>query len=234
MEISERSILHAPPYSSINLNDIYVLIDPEGLNWISTDYRGARIISYVDGKKTLEDLIKLYSSEFGVSNSKAWVHLNSLLKDSIRQKFLSFNPYVRAPYKGRIEYLKLDNPSELWIHTNNSCNLQCSHCLVSSGPWEDKGLPTQTIMRVIDEARELGVYRFYFTGGEPFVRKEIIELIDYVTNNNNSELIVLTNGMFFNKNNNLKRVLEVSRERFKPQISLDGSNAEANDPIRGK
>ena len=234
MEISERSILHAPPFSSINLKDTYVLIDPEGPNWISTDYRGARIISYIDGKKTLDDLIKLYSSEFGVSNSKAWVHINSLLKDAVRQKFISFNPFVRPPYKGRMEYLKIDHPSEIWIHTNNSCNLQCSHCLVSSGPWEDKGLPTESIKRVIDEARELGVYRFYFTGGEPFVRKDIFELIDWVTRNKDSELIVLTNGMFFNKNANLKRVLELSRERLKPQISLDGSNAEANDPIRGK
>ncbi|MER3445823.1 MAG: hypothetical protein C4291_02835 [Candidatus Dadabacteria bacterium] len=130
--------------------------------------------------------------------------------------------------------LKADHLSELWIHTNNSCNLQCAHCLVSSAPWEDRGMPKEEIKRIIDQGRELGVFRFYFTGGEPFIRKDIYELIDYVTRDENSELIVLTNGMFFNQKEKLNQLLELARGRFKPQISLDGSTPEINDPIRGK
>jgi radical SAM protein with 4Fe4S-binding SPASM domain len=234
MELSEKSIPHAPPYSDIHLNDLHVLIDPEGPNWISTDSRGARIYSYIDGKRNFNDIVKLYASEFGLSTTKAWVHVNTFVKDGLREKILSFNPFVRAPYKGRGEYLKTDRLSELWIHPNNSCNLQCTHCLVSSGPWEDKGLPTDDITRIIHEGRELGVFRFYFTGGEPFIRKDIFDLIEYVTRDENSELITLTNGMFFNKRGNINLFLDTGRGRVKPQISLDGSNADANDPIRGK
>jgi radical SAM protein with 4Fe4S-binding SPASM domain len=95
-------------------------------------------------------------------------------------------------------------------------------------------MPTIELKRIIDEGRELGVFRFYFTGGESFIRKDIYELIDYVTRVENSELIVLTNGMFFNQKGNLNQLLGVARGRFKPQISLDGSTPEANDPIRGK
>ncbi|MBI4228150.1 MAG: methyltransferase domain-containing protein, partial [Deltaproteobacteria bacterium] len=177
---------------------------------------------------------KLYSSEFGLSTTKSWVHVNTFLKDALREKILSFNPFVRAPYKGRGEFLKTDRLTELWIHTNNSCNLQCSHCLVSSGPREDKGLPTDDIVRIIGEGRELGVFRFYFTGGEPFVRSDIFDLIECVTRDEFSELIILTNGMFFNWKNNINRLLETGRGRLKPQISLDGSNAGTNDPIRGQ
>ncbi len=234
MELSEKSILHAPPYADIHLNDLHVLIDPEGPNWISTDLRGARIYSYIDGKRNINDIVKLYASEFGLSTTKAWVHVNAFVKDALREKILSPNPFLRAPYKGRGEYLKADRLSELWIHTNNSCNLQCTHCLVSSGPWEDKGLPTDDIRRIIDEGRELGVFRFYFTGGEPFIRKDIYELIEYVTRDEYSETIILTNGISFNKRHNIDLLLEAGRGRVKPQISLDGSNPEANDPIRGK
>jgi radical SAM protein with 4Fe4S-binding SPASM domain len=234
MELSEKSILHAPPYSDIHLNDLHVLIDPEGPNWIGTDSRGARIFSYMDGKRNFNDIVKLYATEFGLSTTKAWVHVNTFVKDGLREKILSLNPYVRAPYGGRGEYLNADHLSELWVHTNNSCNLQCTHCLVSSGPWEDKGLPTDDIKRIIDEGRELGVFRFYFTGGEPFIRKDIFDLIEYVTRDENSELITLTNGMFFNKRGNINLFLDTGRGRVKPQISLDGSNADANDPIRGK
>lgn len=234
MELSEKSILHAPPYSDIHLNDLHVLIDPEGPNWVSTDSRGARIYSYIDGKKNVNDIVRLYASEFGLGTAKAWVHVNTFLKDALREKVLSPNPFVRAPYKGRAEYLKSDSLSELWVHTNNSCNLKCTHCLVSSGPWEDKGLPTDEIRSIIDEGRQLGVFRFYFTGGEPFIRKDIFELIEYVTRDGSSELITLTNGMFFFRRQNIDTLLEAGRGRVKPQISLDGSNAERNDPIRGK
>ncbi len=233
MELGEKTILHAAPYSQIHQNGLFILIDPEGPNWISTDSRGARTISYIDGKKTFNDLVKLYGSEFGLDTAKSWVHVDSFVKDALREKFVSLKPYVRAPYTGRSDYLKADHLSELWIHTNNSCNLQCTHCLVSSGPWADKGMPTEEIKRIIDEGRELGVFRFYFTGGEPFIRKDIYKLIEYVTREPNSELIVLTNGMFFTQEKQLSQVLEVARGRFKPQISLDGSTAEANDAIRG-
>jgi radical SAM protein with 4Fe4S-binding SPASM domain len=234
MEIAEKTILHAPPYSQIDLNNLYVLIDTEGPNWISTDSRGARIISYLDGKKTFNDVIKLYASEFSLDTTKAWVHVHSFLKDALREKFVSFKPYARAPYTGRNDYLSTVHLSELWVHTNNSCNLQCTHCLVSSAPSEDKGMPIKEVTRIIDEGRELGVFRFYFTGGEPFIRKDIYELIDYVTRGENSELIVLTNGMFFNQKGDINRLLGVTRGRFKPQISLDGSTPHANDSIRGK
>ena len=234
MELGDKTILHAPPYSQIEQNGLSILIDPGGPNWISTDSRGARIASYIDGKKTFNDIVALYSSEFGLNGAKAWVHVNSFIKDALREKFISFTPYTRPPYTGRSDYLRLDHLSELWIHTNNSCNLQCTHCLVSSGPWEDKGLPTDEIKRIIDQGRELGVFRFYFTGGEPFIRRDIYELIEYVTRDPDSELITLTNGMLFTQEKQIKQLLEVARGRFKPQISLDGSTAEANDPIRGK
>jgi radical SAM protein with 4Fe4S-binding SPASM domain len=234
MGLGEKAILHVPPYSQIDLNGLFVLIDPEGPNWIATDSRGAKIISYIDGRKTFNDIVKLYASEFNLDTAKAWVHIDSFIKDTLREKFTSLEPYVRAPYTGRSDYLRADRLSELWIHTNNSCNLQCTHCLVSSAPWEDRGLPTEEIKRIIDQGRELGVFRFYFTGGEPFIRKDIYELIDYITRDENSELIVLTNGMFFNQREKLNLLLQVGRGRFKPQISLDGSTPEVNDPIRGK
>jgi radical SAM protein with 4Fe4S-binding SPASM domain len=234
MELGDKTILHTPPYSQIELNGLSILIDPEGPNWISTDAKGARIVSYIDGKKTFSDIVALYAKEFGLNGAKAWVHVNSFIKDAVRERFVSSTPYTRPPYTARSEYLILDRLSELWIHTNNSCNLQCTHCLVSSGPWEDNGLSTDEIKHIIDQGRELGVFRFYFTGGEPFIRKDIYELIEYVTRDPDSELIVLTNGMLFAQEKQIKRLLEVSKGRFKPQISLDGSTREVNDLVRGR
>ncbi|MCH7927010.1 MAG: methyltransferase domain-containing protein [Candidatus Dadabacteria bacterium] len=235
MDSLSNEILHTPSYSKLNTNSgVQIFIDPEGPNWISTDNKGAKILSFIDGKKTFDEVVRLYSTEQNLPFAKAWVDVDSFIKDGVREKFISLNPYSRAPYKGRANYLELSHLSELWIHTNNSCNLQCTHCLVESGPSGDKGLDTQTLKKLIDDAKKLGVYRFYFTGGEPFIRKDIFELIDYITIDPNTELIILTNGMFFNHKDNLNEFLAVWRGRVKPQISLDGSTAKANDSIRGK
>lgn len=235
MNSLSNEILHTPSYSKLNSNNgLQIFIDPEGPNWIGTDDRGSRILGFIDGKRTFDEIVNLYSTELNLPPAKAWVHVDSFIKDSIREKFVSLNPYTRPPYTGRADYLELKYLSELWIHTNNSCNLQCTHCLVDSGPSGDKGLDTKTLIKLIDDARKLGVYRFYFTGGEPFIRKDIFELIDYITKDSNSELIILTNGMFFNHKDNLIKFLKVWRNRVKPQISLDGSTPEANDSIRGK
>lgn len=234
MDNLANEILHAPSYSKLDSNGIKIFIDPEGPNWISTNEKGSKILSLIDGKRTFDDIVKLYSNESSISLSKAWVHVDSFIKDSIREKFVSLTPYSRAPYRGRSDYLKLDRLSELWIHANNSCNLQCTHCLVNSGPWSDKGLDTKTLFKLIDEASDLGVYRFFFTGGEPFIRKDIFDLINQVTKGTDTELIVLTNGMFFNYKDYLQQFLKVYRNKVKLQISLDGSTPQANDNIRGK
>ena len=57
----------------------------------------------------------------------------------------------------------------------------------------------------------MGTNRFYFTGGEPFIREDIFELIDYVCNHKESELIILTNGTLL-KGEYLKRLQKFDKE----------------------
>jgi MoaA/NifB/PqqE/SkfB family radical SAM enzyme len=83
------------------------------------------------------------------------------------------------------------------------------------------------------EAKELGASRFYFTGGEPFLRKDIFQLVEHVTKTLDSELIVLTNATLF-RGTVLKQLAALDRTRLKLQISLDGATSEVNDPIRGE
>ncbi|MDR4507903.1 MAG: radical SAM protein [Candidatus Brocadiaceae bacterium] len=118
------------------------------------------------------------------------MEINNFLHDLLRHKFLSQKPINKEVYTGRGWRLHTDKLNELWIHTNNSCNLACSHCLVDSGPGEDEGLPAETVKKIINEAIALGTHRFYFTGGEPLQRKNIFELIDYIGNEKGAELIL--------------------------------------------
>ena len=233
MEINEKSVFYAPDYYHIEQDSLHLFLDPEMPNWIITDKRGSQILDDIKNCKNVRDLMHNYADNFDMDYTKAWLEVHTFLKDLIRSKFLTSEPVKKVGYTGRADFIHAYKLNELWIHTNNSCNLMCSHCLVNSSPNEDKGLSTETIKKVIDEAVILETSRFYFTGGEPFMRKDIFELIDYVCNHKESELIILTNGTLL-KGETIERLQRCNKELLNIQVSLDGSRPEINDPLRGK
>jgi radical SAM protein with 4Fe4S-binding SPASM domain len=233
MELTHESVLHAPSLETIGTNGMRVLLDPHGPNWLATDPNGEKILRRFDGRRTLGEITLDYAGERDFESAKAWHHVEILVRDALRQGLLSGEPFSTNSYAGRLAHLELDELTELWIHTNNSCNLSCSHCLVSSGPNGDRGLPTERLLALIGEARTLGVKRFFFTGGEPFVRRDIFDLIDGVLSDPQAELVILTNAILL-RDHRLQELAKRGRERLRLQISLDGSKPETNDPIRGK
>lgn len=83
---------------------------------------------------------------------------------------------------------------ELWFHTGTACNLQCPFCLEGSGPG-DKRLELikfDDVKPYIDEALRLGVKQFSFTGGEPFLAKQLVRILEYAARYR--PCLVLTNG----------------------------------------
>ena len=233
MEINEKSVFYAPDYYHIEQDSLHLFLDPEMPNWIITDKRGSQIIDDIKHCKNVKELINNYANNFDMDYTRAWLEVHTLLKDLIRSEFLTSEPVKKVAYTGRADFIHADRLNELWIHTNNSCNLTCSHCLVNSSPSEDGGLSTESIKKIIDEAAVLGTSRFYFTGGEPLKRKDIFELIDYICNQKKSELIILTNGTLL-KGEAIEKLQQFDKNLLKIQISLDGSKPKINDPLRGK
>ena len=229
--ITERTPWHVPPHVTLERNGIVVLLDPDAPNWIATDARGARILSRLDGRTSLEEVTARYARESGVELAKAWLHVNRLVREAQRHGFASAEPIAAARYPGRARYLS-PRLRELWIHTNNSCNLACEHCLVGSGPDGDRGMETKRLFALFDEAAGLGVERFYFTGGEPFYRRDVFDLVERATKEHGRELRILTNGILF-QGAVLERLGDQDRERLHLQVSLDGASAATNDPVRG-
>ncbi|HCS28067.1 MAG TPA: radical SAM protein, partial [Spongiibacteraceae bacterium] len=91
-------------------------------------------------------------------------------------------------------YIESSALRELWFHTGTACNLECPFCLEGSKPGDDR-LQLMTLADVrpfIDEAVELGVENFSFTGGEPFVAREFHLILEYALRF--KPCLVLTNG----------------------------------------
>ncbi|MBC7084775.1 MAG: radical SAM protein [Methanomethylovorans sp.] len=68
-------------------------------------------------------------------------------------------------------------PETVSFEITRKCKCKCEHCVISGGEGE---LDTSTIKMVIDEALDMGAFIITFTEGDPMLRDDIFELIEYV------------------------------------------------------
>jgi mycofactocin radical SAM maturase len=123
----------------------------------------------------------------------------------------------------------LDAPICLTWELTYACNLSCVHCLSSSGRRDPRELTTEEAKAVIDEFERMQVFYVNIGGGEPTVRPDFWELLDYATDHHVG-VKFSTNGVKITPEN-AKRL--AANDYVDVQISLDGATAEVNDPIRG-
>ena len=124
--------------------------------------------------------------------------------------------------------------TELWFHTGTACNLECPFCLEGSKPG-DKRLQRISFADAqpwIDEATALGVRQFSFTGGEPFLVRDLIRVLDYALER--APCLVLTNGV----DAVTKRLAKLLPLRARPhalslRVSIDWPDAARHDAGRG-
>jgi mycofactocin radical SAM maturase len=123
----------------------------------------------------------------------------------------------------------LDAPICLTWELTYACNLQCVHCLSSSGTRDPRELTTDEAKQVLDELHELQVFYINIGGGEPMVRRDFFELLEYS--------IGLGIGVKFSTNGAFIDAAKARRltamDYLDIQISLDGIDAATNDAVRG-
>ena len=134
--------------------------------------------------------------------------------------------------KSLVEEMKrgLDAPICLTWELTYACNLQCVHCLSSSGQRDERELSTEEAKKILDDLRDLQVFYINIGGGEPMVRRDFFELLEYSVANGIG-VKFSTNGAFIDEEK--ARRLAVM-DYLDIQISLDGVDAATNDAVRGE
>jgi mycofactocin radical SAM maturase len=124
----------------------------------------------------------------------------------------------------------LDAPICLTWELTYACNLACSHCLSSSGRRDPRELSTAEAKAVIDELERMQVFYVNIGGGEPTIRPDFWELLDYAVEHHV--------GVKFSTNGSRITAETAARlagnDYVDVQISLDGATAEVNDAVRGE
>jgi mycofactocin radical SAM maturase len=123
----------------------------------------------------------------------------------------------------------LDAPICLTWELTYACNLECVHCLSSSGRRDPHELTTAEAKAVIDQLRDLQVFYVNIGGGEPMIRRDFFELVEYSVASGVG-VKFSTNGAFIDA---AKARRMAAMDYLDVQISLDGIDAPTNDVIRG-
>ena len=124
----------------------------------------------------------------------------------------------------------LDAPICLTWEITYACNLQCVHCLSSSGTRDPRELSSDQAKAVLDELRDLQVFYINIGGGEPMIRKDFFEILEHAEANDIG-VKFSTNGTYITAEN-ARRLAAMNYLDI--QISLDGVDAATNDAVRGK
>lgn len=113
------------------------------------------------------------------------------------------------------------------IKITNDCNLKCKHCLEAKREIK-KGLTFEQIAKLIDDASCLGANEIVLTGGEPFMRDDIVKIIELI-DSLQMKTTIFTNGTIIPDS----FFTDVKGMNVFIRVSLEGAAPEINDAIRG-
>lgn len=89
-------------------------------------------------------------------------------------------------------------PLRVMFELTYRCNFYCPYCYVPLSYRRKKELKTKEVFSILDQLKDLGCLYLGFTGGEPFVRNDIMQILWYAKKKG-FEIIIYTNGSLINK-----------------------------------
>jgi AdoMet-dependent heme synthase len=118
----------------------------------------------------------------------------------------------------------------IYLFLTRKCNLGCKHCYIEGvGPARDLDFDLASIQKLIDEAIPHGLKKVKVSGGEPFVRRDVIDVLRFL-DERGLEIVLETNGTLFAADT----VDQLAKLRkFTVFISLDHIDEAEHDDFRG-
>jgi len=127
-------------------------------------------------------------------------------------------------------YTRFLSPSAATLAVTYHCPCGCFHCSARRSVQKDRPeLSTTEFKAVIDQCLDMGISVITFTGGEPLVRKDIFELIEYV-DKKKAVTVLFTNGLLLDRETAQKLKRAGLYALF---VSFDSDNAEEHNRCRG-
>lgn len=148
-------------------------------------------------------------------------------------KFVTADGSLRAS-------VALNSPQTLWFNTGTLCNITCEHCYIDSSPTNDAlvYLSAAEVAGYLDQihTRNWPVREIGFTGGEPFLNPQMIDMAHEALSRG-YEILILTNAMRPMMRPAVRKGLTALRHEFGDRltlrVSLDHVDRTLHDAERG-
>ncbi|MDJ1009630.1 MAG: radical SAM protein [Paracoccaceae bacterium] len=149
------------------------------------------------------------------------------------------HPEITAKGEERAS-VALENPQTLWFNTGTLCNIECVNCYIESSPTNDRlvYISADEVRCYLDEleTRAWGVREIGFTGGEPFMNPQMIEMARAALDRG-YDVLILTNAMRPMMREAMREGLaglaRTFGDKLTVRVSVDHWSAEFHDAERG-
>lgn len=219
-------------------DDWYIYFDPYNFVWVRVNESGRMLLELFRKHMTRPQIVEYIVGKFGLAREKAAEAVQTFVDSVVDAGFLHYNVYRE---RDQSIFPQLDFPQDIYLHMTNNCNLKCPYCYNKTDretkiSLEKIGmvaptLSTQEFKDLIARIIECGVRRILFTGGEPLMRPDILELVEFARDKSETiKLEMLTNAILITD--------EVAETLCKCMnfvtISLDGHEKHMHEYYRGK
>lgn len=216
----------------------YLYFDPHNFNWIRVNESGHFILTRIQLYRMLDDIAEEVVEKFGLPLDRATAGVNAFVDSLIGSGFLHAGEYRE---RERPSFGPRKFADTVYMHLTNNCNLKCPYCYNKSDReykirLEKQGkiasiLTTEESKALIARLVECGVHHLVLTGGEPLMRPDAMELLEFARSQSEDLTIeVLTNGIL---------IREAIAEKLcdyanMVTISLDGHERHLHEHYRGR
>ncbi len=198
---------------------------PKLLNWLDRfDQKNAMENQLNTMRKIIEDK----ENNWYQLILSMWSDIDPKVRKAFFNNFILNESFIGWPTQeaNRDKY-DCNIPWAILMDPTSACNLKCTGCWAAE--YGNKlSMEYETLDSIIRQGKELGVYFFIYSGGEPLVRKK--DIIRLCEKHNDCQFLAFTNGTLIDEAfaDEMLRV-----KNFVPAISIEGFE-EATDSRRGK
>lgn len=212
--------LHVEKVGEKNGDPIYFVLAPDQPSWVFLNQDGLDILQCCDGHQTPQKIAATIADQRRQFTAEEVMPVVESFLDNMRASKILDQPLAELN----------DNAFRgIALEITQQCNLRCRHCYLAAGRVAEDELSTAELKALLRSLKEVDGISVAFGGGEPLMREDCLELLEYATS---LGLIISlgTNGTLIDRN----LAQAIARLPVKVQVSLDGATAQTHDKIRGK
>ncbi len=216
----------------------FLYFDPYNFTWVRVNESGRFLIEQFRKYRTVEQVIGEVGETFDIAEQEARTAVDDFVQPLVESGFLHSERYRENE---RFEFAPREFAYAIYLHLTNDCNLKCPYCYNKSDrefkiELQKKGrfapiLTTDEYKALLDRIVSLGAKHLFFTGGEPLMRPDVLDLLEHARSlSDDLTLEVLTNGILI-KGEVAERLVDLVDT---VTISIDGHESHLHEHFRGK